>query len=147
MLSSAQWHTYPRIIALTFTGVITLDDCYAAIEEIRRLVAAANLPDEAASVHILVDVTGRTGFSADIVNIRMLTQAALRIHRIGWIAVVEPQPNFLVQFAADTVAIRLGLRSRRFTTLAEASHFLQAQIGQTASASSEASTSSQSGAI
>lgn len=142
MLSSVQWHLYPKIIALTLTGIISLNDCYAAIEGTQQLIAGANLPDEGVSVHVLVDASGRTGFSADILNIRILTQMALRIRRISWIAVVDPQPNFMLQFAADTVSMRLGLRIRRFNTLAEASHFLQTQIESHDSDSSGASSKS-----
>ncbi|MCS7071876.1 MAG: hypothetical protein NZM00_10255 [Anaerolinea sp.] len=127
MLQSAVWHTYPSIIALTFTGAISLDDCHVAINSIRELIASANLPDDAASVHILVDASGRTGFRADVLNIRALTEVALRVRRIGWIAVVDPHPNLMLQFAADTIGIRLGLRIRVFTTLADASHFLRVQ--------------------
>lgn len=127
MLQSVVWHTRPSVLAITLDGIVTLRDCVNAISRVNALLST----EQRAScqpTHVLVDSSTRRGLAGDILNVRDLTTAAARLPAIGWIAVVDPQPNLIIRFVADSVCARLPLRYRVFTTRADACHFLQTQI-------------------
>lgn len=130
MLKSVVWHTHLSVISIALDGVVTLRDCSDAVSRVNTLLTADQRTSRQPT-HILVDSSARLGVAGDLLNVRDLTTAAARLPAIGWIAVVDPQPNLMIRFVADSVCARLPLRYRLFTTCADACHFLQTQIALT----------------
>lgn len=119
MLRDMYWLVQPTLIVAEFHDLITLDDCQRSAELLRRLWQPGTTP------HLILDVRQRTGFAGDLLNYAALLKLAQSIPPLGWLTIVDPVPNLLIQFTGEQVANHTDLRFRVFTTFVQACHFLQ----------------------
>ncbi|MBC8099424.1 MAG: hypothetical protein H7Y11_08270 [Armatimonadetes bacterium] len=124
MLNQVYWEIQDRVMTMEFSGAVRTDDFINAIETAESF--RAHLP-AAATVHVINDVSRRAAIDRDLLSLSEVT-ALIRKHSLtglnGWLVIVEPNPNPVLIFVAQTVAQITHFRLRIFNSKAAALRFL-----------------------
>lgn len=126
MLVKTEWYTPQRIIHQVYSGDISFADMQTGHQVVLRLIDEAHHNKD--RIHIIINMTARESLSPDLMNLntlRRLFRFDAYSDLVGWILIIQSQPNPIMHFFSLAAAKVTGFRLRMMPNLDDAHTFLK----------------------
>ena len=124
MFEKVRWHVDGRILITEFSGIVSLED----VKKSSKLaVMMINNEKQPPATHIIADVSDVSKLDASILKLHPMREAItplLSNPHIGWLVLVDPEPNHVMLFIIKTITELTSRRMRVVPTLQQALHFI-----------------------
>jgi hypothetical protein len=127
MLGEITWLYPGRVVFVEYVSVITPGDVTEADRRLSELILASGHPP----VHVVADVTHRTGFDPQMMQLKRHLwpkgSTPTGKSHVDWTVVIEPNPQPVVKFVVTVMCQLTGRRLAVFPTREAALDFLLRQ--------------------
>jgi hypothetical protein len=121
MIGDVYWHIEGHVLIVEFSGVITLEDVR---ESNQRIGEMADSVAEGTGLHVIADARNRTEIHSELRSLKNFRDASALSDDIGWLIVVDPNPDIVLRFVVNTLSQLASQRFRVFTSFEDALDFL-----------------------
>jgi hypothetical protein len=125
MIQDVYWHIEGHVLIVEFTGIITLEDVRESNQRISEHVDSVAA---GTGLNVIADARNRTEIHSELRSLKNFKDASALSDNVGWLLVVDPNPDIVLRFVVNTLSQLASQRFRVFTSFEDALDFLHDMV-------------------